>query len=56
LARIQFSRLGQRHQRVALVIAEFRVRTRPHEHGGDIGVGQDFPNRPLQSGLDFFVG
>ena len=38
LARIQFARFGQRHERRALVIAELRVRTRAHEHRGQVGV------------------
>ena len=41
LARIHFARLGQRHERVGLVIAKFRVGTGTDQNGGDIGVRQD---------------
>ena len=49
LARIQFARLGQRHQRVALVIAELRVGAGAHEHGGNIGVRQHGADGCLQA-------
>ena len=39
LARIEFALLGERHEGVALVIAEFGV-AGADQHGGDIGVGQ----------------
>ena len=41
LARIHLPRLGQRHEGVALVIAELRVGAGPDQHGGDVGVRQD---------------
>ena len=50
LARIQFARLGQRHQRVALVIAKFRIGTGADENGGDIGVRQHGADGGLQGG------
>ena len=41
LARVQLARLGQRHERVRLVIAELRIRTGADEQGRRARVGQD---------------
>ena len=55
LARIHFPRLGQRHERVALVIAELRVRARTDQNRGDVGVRQDRADGGLQLQFDLFV-
>ena len=47
LARIEFSRFGQGHQSVALVVAKFRI-ARADENGGDIGLRQDGADGGLQ--------
>ena len=51
-----FPRLGQRHERIGLVIAEFRVGARTDEHGGDIGIGQNGADGILQMEFNLFVG
>ena len=45
LARIHFPRFGQRHQRVALVIAEFWIGTRPDQNSRDIVASRQKPAR-----------
>jgi hypothetical protein len=55
LARIQFARLGERHQRVALVIAEFRVWTRLDKNAAGGCIGQDGTNGRLQAEFDLLV-
>ena len=55
LARIQFPRFGQRHQRVGLVVAKFGIRARTDQNGGDIGVRQDGADGGLQFRLNLFV-
>jgi hypothetical protein len=55
LTRVQLSRLGQRHQRVALVIAEFCVRARTNEHDGNVRLRQDRADGGLQAKFDLFV-
>ena len=52
LPRIHFPRFRQRHQRVALVVAELRVRTRPDENRRDVGIGKDGADGLLQSLFD----
>ena len=47
LARIQLPRFGERHERVGLVVAKFRI-ARTDENGGDIGVRQNFADGGLQ--------
>ena len=55
LARIHFPRLGQRHQRVGLVIAEFRVGARAHENDGNVSIRHDRAHRLLEVLFDEFV-
>ena len=55
LARIHFSRLGQAHQRVGLIIAEARVGARTHQHYGGVGVRQDGGHGLLQPLFENFV-
>ena len=55
LAGIHFSRLGQRHQRVALIIAEFRIGARTDENSGGSGIRQDRADSLLQFQLDLFM-
>jgi hypothetical protein len=55
LSRIHLPRLGQRHQRVALVIAEFRVGTRPDQNRKDVRFRQDGADGLLQTEFDLFV-
>lgn len=38
-----------------MVIAEFRIMTRPHRHDGNIGVRQNGVDGLLETGLDLFV-
>lgn len=47
LARVQFARLGQGHQGVGLVIAEFGVGTGPDENGCGGGVRHNFADGGL---------
>ena len=56
LARVQFPGLGQRHERVGLVIAELRVRARADQHRGNVSVRQDGSHRLLEALFDEFVG
>ena len=56
LARVEFARLRQCHERRALIIAKLRVRTRAHEHGGRVGVRQHGADGQLQTLFDLFVG
>ena len=53
LARIQLARLGQRHQRVALVIAEFRVGTRTDENAPGRPRPAGRRGRPVADGVRF---
>ena len=54
LARIHFARFGERHQRVGLVVAKFRI-ARADQNGGDIGVRQNPADGSLQFQFDLFV-
>ncbi len=54
-ARIHFPRPGQRHERVALVVAEFRIRTRTDENSGCICIRQDGEDGLLQFQLNLFI-
>ena len=54
LARIEFARLGQGHQRVGLVVAEFSV-ARADKDGRNIGVRQHQADGLLQKEFDLFV-
>ena len=53
LARVQLPRLGQRHQRVGLVVAELRVGARADQDGGDVRVRQDGARRPAAGAVRF---
>ena len=55
LARVQFPGLGQRHQGVGLVIAEFGVRAGADQNGGNVSVRQDSTHRLLEALFDEFV-
>ena len=55
LARVHFARLGQGHQGVALVIAEFRVGGGADQDGGGVGVGEDGADGLLQADFDLFM-
>ena len=55
LARIHFARLGERHERVALVIAEFGIGTRTDQNNGGVGVRQDRADGGLELQFDLFV-
>jgi len=55
LAWIHFSRLRQRHQRVALVIAEVRIGARTDENSGGICIRQDGSDGLLQFQFNLFV-
>src|ERR1039458_7059849 len=54
LARIQFPHLGERHQRVALVVAKFWI-ARTNKHDGNIRIRQNFADGGLQLQLNLFV-
>ena len=54
LARVQPARLGERHERIALVVAEFRV-ARADEHGGNVRIRQNFADGGLQLRFDLLV-
>ena len=54
LARIQLTLFGERHERVRLIIAEFRI-TRADEHDGGIGIRQNFTDGGLQGKFNLFV-
>ena len=55
LARIHFARLGERHERVALVIAEFGIGTRTDQNHGGVGVRQDRADGGLELQFNLFV-
>jgi hypothetical protein len=55
LARIYFSRLGERHERVALVIAEFRVGTGPNQNNGRVSIRYDCTDSGLELQFNLFV-
>ena len=55
LTRIQLSRLGQRHQRITLVIAKFRVGTRTDENRREVRLRQNGADGMLQTEFDLFV-
>ncbi len=55
LAGVEFARLGQGHDRGALVIAEFRIRTRADEDGGHIRVRQHRTGGLLQAEFNLFM-
>src|SRR5215472_1844026 len=52
LARVQFPGLGQRHQRIGLVVAELGIRARPDQNRGNIGIGQNGAHGSLQALFD----
>ena len=49
LAWIQLALPGECHERVGLVIAEFRIRARAHQDGAHGGIGQDRGDGGLQT-------
>ena len=55
LSRIQFPRFGERHERVALVIAEFRIRTGANQNSRKISVRQNVADGGLQTKFNLFV-
>ena len=55
LARIHFPRLGERHERVALVIAEFGIGTRTDQNDGGVRVRQDRADGGLELQFNLFV-
>ncbi len=55
LARIHFAFLGEGHERIGLIVAKFRIGTRPDENRGDISIRQYALNGGLQGGFNFFV-
>ena len=55
LARVHLSLLGERNQRVALVIAELRIGARAHLHRVQIGIRQDLRDGLAELLLEFFV-
>jgi hypothetical protein len=55
LTGIELARFRQRHDRGSLVIPEFWVGTRPHEHGRKVGIRHDRAYGLLQAKLNLFV-
>ena len=55
LPRVEFPRPGQRHEGVALVIPELRVRAGTHEHGRGVRIRQNRLDGFLQAEFDLFV-
>ena len=55
LARIHFPRLGQRHQRVALVIAKFGIGARTDKNHGGVSFRQNRANGGLKLQFNLFV-
>ena len=49
LARVHLALLGQRHERVGLVIAELRIGAGAHENRGQVCVGQERGDGGLQT-------
>jgi hypothetical protein len=56
LARVHLPGFGERHEGVRLVVAEFRVRARADEDGGNVSVRQGSAYRPLEALFEEFVG
>jgi len=55
LARIHFARLGERHERVALVITELGIGTRTDQNHGGVRVRQDRADGGLELQFNLFV-
>ena len=55
LARIHFARPGERHERIALIIAEFGIGTRADQNNGGVGVRQYRADGRLELQFDLFV-
>jgi hypothetical protein len=53
---VQFPGLGQCHEGVGLVIAEFRVRTGADQNVGNVSLRQNSAHRPLEALFDEFMG